>query len=58
MPVIKLNMDQRTYEALVKVACADERSVPGQAIILIRRALGVPPLAAVGGGNGRGEDVT
>jgi hypothetical protein len=40
MPQIRLELDQSTFDALVNLAATERRSVPWQAEVLIRGALG------------------
>jgi hypothetical protein len=42
MPVFKIALDDHAYRELARDAGREERSIPGQASVLIRRALGVP----------------
>lgn len=41
MPILKIALDDHTYQQLAQDACTEERSIPGQASVLIRRALGL-----------------
>ena len=41
MPRVRLELDQRTFDALMEAAVGERRPVPWHAEVLIRRALGI-----------------
>ena len=43
MPRVRLELDQKTYDALVGAAVRERRPIPWQAEVIIRRALGTQP---------------
>jgi len=42
MPKLRLDIDQETYERLVKRAVAERRPIDWQAEVTLRRAVGLP----------------
>ncbi len=41
-PTLKLGLDQQTYDALLKAALREYRSVAAQAAVELRKAMGLP----------------
>ena len=42
MPILKISLDEETFNRLAEDAMAELRSIPDRAVVFIRRSLGLP----------------
>jgi hypothetical protein len=50
MPILKISLDEQTFNRLAEVSVAELRSLPDQVVVLLRQSLGLAfpfPLAGV-----------